>query len=206
MTIIVKQVFKVTTLAFIILTVFNSGLSLMAFASGGPIQIESSIINLKAKQGETVRTSIKIFNNSPSRWTIFGFDKELNSSNKTIANDRSLIRWLQYNHAQDINPATTTMLDLAVSVFPLAKPGFYYADITFVPEVNRNEAEKRINLTGKTIRFNFEVVDDANQELTLTEFGTEKQFNFEPPTIFVMKVNNSGNRPLCLVGGVRVSD
>lgn len=201
-----KQIFKVNTLAFIVFTVFNSALYPMAVVAGGPVQIESSIVNLKAKQGETARTSIKILNNSPSRWTVFGFDKELNSPDKTIANDRSLIRWLQYNHAQEISPATTTSLDLAVSVFPFAKPGFYYADITFVPEVNRNEAEKRINLTGKTIRLNFEVLDDANEEITLTEFRSEKQFNFEPPTIFMTEIMNSGNRALSLEGVVRVSD
>ena len=201
-----RQILGTTILMAIALIILGGFFPNKAVAAG-PFIIETPpIINLKAKPGETARTAIKILNDSISRWTAFGFDKEVNPSDKTIANDHSLTRWLQYNHALVINPATTTPLDLGVSVFPFAKPGFYYADLTFVPAVTRSDAEKRMGDWGKTIRLNFEVLDDSHEELELLNFYTEKQFNFVSPITFLVELKNSGNRKLKVTGSVRVSD
>jgi hypothetical protein len=190
-----------------------------AFANGvsGSVLTTSPIsVDLSAKPGTSVSTTLQVENNSPQTETINvlleKFKAEGETGKATIykpAADDSSIKWVHFSQTSfSAEPNVWKQITVTVDVPSNAHLGYYYA-VLFEPQ------KPSISSNGKTIIRGANAIfmllntssksESENRKLVVSSFTSQKSVYEYLPATFNVTVQNAGNIYLAPQGDVFIS-
>jgi len=168
--------------------------------NGGEIIVSPTIIDKKAAARDILEFSAKLKNLKDSKVDLYPIINDISIQEgrqefldpTQLDKSTSLARWLKISRGRiEIFPGEEKDISFSAEVNVNARPGKYYAIITFAEGAVRVEAEESaLKLNYPHILMN--IVENAQ----LKNFQTDKNFFFEPPVNFSLEIENIGNREI----------
>jgi hypothetical protein len=118
----------------------------------------------------------------------------------------SLARWIQISRGViELWPGESKEIPFSIHVNRYAKPGKYYAVITFSQGSTRVEAEaKALKLNQPQVLLNIEVEEHIIEKAQIQKFQTEKKIFLNFPVKFLLEIENIGNREIRPEGYIHI--
>ena len=214
-----KKIYLISINIFII--VFVSLLSLFGLVfladpvkaqNAEGVEIYPAIIDEQAQARDMFKYDIAIKNNGQQKANLYPLVNDVLPTEGQqeflgpgqLDKQVSLAAWISISRGViELMPGEETTVPLEIDVNAAAKPGKYYAAITFVDAPNKPLAQERM----KTINFpqvliNYEVGELIVEKAQSENFRSAKDVYLRPPVEFSVNVLNSGNRPIIPSGSV----
>ena len=201
------------TCFFLLLTFCLSLITNTVFAQG-EIAVSPTIIDQKAEAKDILELSIKITNNTSSKVNLYPIVNDISITEgrqeflepSLLDKSTSLARWIQISRGViELRPGEAKEIPFSVHVNLNAKPGKYYAVITFAQGSTRVEAEaKALKLNQPQVLLNIEVEEHIIERAQIQRFQTEKNFFLNFPVKFLLGIENTGNREIKPVGSIHI--
>jgi len=201
------------TCFFLLLTFCLSLITNTVFAQG-EIAVSPTIIDQKAEARDILELSVKITNNTSSKVNLYPIVNDISITEgrqeflepSLLDKSTSLARWIQISRGViELRPGEAKEIPFSVHVNLNAKPGKYYAVITFAQGSTRVEAEaKALKLNQPQVLLNIEVEEHIIERAQIQRFQTEKNFFLNFPVKFLLGIENTGNREIKPVGSIHI--
>ena len=201
------------TCFFLLLTFCLSLITNTVFAQG-EIAVSPTIIDQKAEARDILELSVKITNNTSSKVNLYPIVNDISITEgrqeflepSLLDKSTSLARWIQISRGViELRPGEAKEIPFSVHVNLNAKPGKYYAVITFAQGSTRVEAEaKALKLNQPQVLLNIEVEEHIVERAQIQKFQTEKNFFLNFPVKFLLGIENTGNREIKPVGSIHI--
>ncbi len=172
------------------------------------------IIDTKAEARDILEFEIKISNPKNSKVDIYPIVNDiLTEEGKQEFLDPSLMdksislaRWIKISRGIiELGPGEEKIIPLKIEVNLYARPGKYYAAITFAEGSNRDMAESQQLLAGQSeLRINLEVEEHIIEKAQIKQFGVNKNIFLKPPVKFFLEIENIGNREITPQGFISI--
>ena len=190
-----------------------SVLPLSSFAQS-EVTVSPTIIDHKVKARDILELSVKITNNTSSKVNLYPIVNDISITEgrqeflepSLLDKSTSLARWIQISRGViELRPGEAKEIPFSVHVNLNAKPGKYYAVITFAQGSTRVEAEaKALKLNQPQVLLNIEVEEHIIERAQIQRFQTEKNFFLNFPVKFLLGIENTGNREIKPVGSIHI--
>ncbi len=178
------------------------------------IEITPGIIDTQANPRDKLEYILTLKNNGERGVTMYPlvYDIDMTDSHKIFSAPEkldkatSIARWTSIKRgAVDLDPGAEVTLALTIEVNLSAKPGKYYAGISFSPGSNITMAGDNFNASPQpTVTINIEVKDQTVELLEKQDFSAERNIFFRFPVIFDVNVSNAGNVDTVPTGNIYV--
>ena len=189
-----------------------SAFLLPTFASAAiPFTVTPAVIDGEAKAREIVRYKVTITNTESHLVSIYPWARDLDQGGEVTNHEgvdpsESLLAWTEFSRGViDIPAKGSVELPILIQVNLRAKPGVYHEVLHLSEGPNRPEAE--LNTAGTiSLTINIRVPDDANEQLQLGAFSTDKNMFTGDTASFGYRLANTGNRGIVPGGKIRIFD
>lgn len=187
-----------------------------AFALAAPASFSASplVLDGKGKPREILRYTVTLTNTKSHIVTVYPWVVNLDPVNGEEMQEplgkadlaTSLANWIEVSRAAvDLGPGESREVPVLVQINMSARPGVYHALVHFSEGPNRIEAESDRERT-RSISVNMEVLDDANERLSLNTFMPDKNIFGGNNASFSYRLENTGNRGIVPEGKIRIFD
>ena len=190
---------------FLIAFLFCPFMYLYAAEEHGII-VSPLIIDDKAQIRDILEYSIKIKNTNQNRIDFYPIINDISAINGKqefldyidLDKSTSLASWTQFNRGViELLPNEEKEITLTIKINVHAKPGKYYAVITFANGSNRHEAESLAKkLNQPKLMLNIEVEEHIIEKAEIKMFQVEKNINLSSPINFLLEIKNIGNKEI----------
>jgi len=169
------------------------------------IIVDPAVISQKAKARDLLEFSVKLTNltDSTGRFYILVNDiSDKESPDKTT----SLTQWIEVTRGRiEVLPGQEKDIDISVRVNMNAKPGKYYAVITFSQGSTRQDAEANaLRLNQPELLLDIEVEEHIVERAQVRKFQTEKNLFLSFPVRFFSEIENIGNKEIKPSGSIYI--
>ncbi len=195
---------------FLLISIFL--FSIFCFLYSGPVFAQEGIvvtpviIEQKAEARDILEFSLKITNNTHSKVNLYPIVNDISIKEgrqefldpSLLDKSTSLARWVRISRGViELWSEEEKEIPLKVLVNLNAKPGKYYATITFAQGSTRHEAEERaLKLNQPQVMLNIEVEEHIVEKAQILKFQTDKNFFLKFPVKFLLEIENIGNREI----------
>jgi len=193
------------TFLFLIAFLFCPFVPLYAVEEHGII-VSPLIIDDKAQIRDILEYSVKIKNTNQSRVDLYPIVNDISISygkqefldHGDLDKSTSLARWTQFSRGViELLPDEEKEIPITIKVNVHAKPGKYYAVITFANGSNRYEAESSAKkLNQSKLMLNIEVEEHIIEKAEIKMFKVEKNINLSSLINFLLEIKNIGNKEI----------
>ncbi len=178
------------------------------------VKITPVIIDQKARPRDILEFSISIKNIGDSKVRLYAIVNDISVEEgrqefldpSLLSKSTSLARWVRINRDMiELWPGEEKDIPLSIEVSPTAKPGKYYAVITFAHGTTFYDAEKRaLELNQPQLMLNIEIEEHIIEKAQVKQFQTEKKLFLKTPVKFLLEIENIGNRSLSPQGFIYI--
>ena len=178
------------------------------------VTVATGIIDARAKAREILEYDLVLKNGGERRITLYALVYEINMADgekifgpcEPANKDASFRCWVRVKRgAIDIDPGAEVSVSLTIEVNLAARPGKYYAGISFSPGSNITMAEDNLRAFSQpAVTINLEVEDETVERLERQDFSAEKNIFFAFPVVFDTNVSNAGNVAITPRGSIYV--
>lgn len=167
--------------------------------------VEPSVISEKAKARDLLEFSVKLSNLTDSTRRFYILVKDI-SDEEISDKTSSLAQWIEITRGRiEILPQQEKEIDFSVNVNMNAKPGKYYAVITFSQGSTGQDAEANaLKFSQPELLLNIEVEEHIVERAQVRKFQTEKSLFFSFPVQFFLEIENIGNKEIKPSGFIHV--
>ena len=180
------------------------------------IIVSPLIIDEKASIRDILEYSIKLKNTTQSKVSIYPVINDISRIEgkqefldpTLLDKSTSLARWAEFSRGVfELLPGEEKEFPVLIKINLQAKPGKYYAIITFAQGGNRAKAEDLAKtLNQPQLMLNIEVEEHIIEKAEIRKFQTEKNINLSYPINFLLEINNIGNKDITPSGSISIYD
>lgn len=187
---------------------------LAAFAASPSFSVSPLVLDGKGKPREILRYTATLTNAKDHIVTVYPWvvnldpvhGEELQEPLGKADLSTSLANWIEVSRAAvDLGPGESREIPVLVQINMSARPGVYHALIHFSEGPSRIDAESDRERT-RSVAINMEVLDDANERLSLNMFAPDKNVFGGDAASFSYRIENTGNRGIVPEGKIRIFD
>ena len=213
---------KTRQIQFLIFFLFCGGAWLFLSPAGSSaeenreISISPSIIDERAEARDILEYAVKLKNNSQQKIELYPFVNDLtkNEGEQPFINPAdldktvSLARWIEISRAViELMPGEEKAVPVKININAAARPGKYFAAISFGRGSNRNLAAiNKRELNQPEVLLNMEVKEHVIEKVENSIFEAEREVNFKSPVRFFLEVKNIGNKDILPKGSLLIYD
>ncbi len=179
----------------------------------GPFTVTPIVANEKAKPRDIIKKELLIVNTSNERKSLRATVENLdpNSGAQAIVSpgvadlSQSLANWIEITRGViTLAPGESRKVPYLIHVNLSAKPGSYFARISFTDGTIGVPGSGQSLPDGTSLVLNLEVQDDARERLQLGSFTAERSLILGGEVTFAYLLENVGNRKLEPRGSIRI--
>lgn len=174
-------------------------------SAGQEVIVDPAVISQKAKARDLLEFSVKLTNSTDSTRRFYILVNDV--SDKEIPDKKtSLAKWIEVTRGRiEVLPGQEKEIDISVQVNMNAKPGKYYAVITFSQGSTRPDAEANaLRFNQPELLLDIEVEEHIVERAQIRKFQTEKNLFFSFPVRFFSEIENIGNREIKPSGSIYI--
>ncbi len=186
-----------------------------AAGASGDTQFSVSpvVANEKAKPRDIIKKELLVTNNTDRRMdlyiTVENVDPTKGAQDFAAPSQSdlstSLANWVEITRGViELAPQESRKIPYLIHVNLTAKPGSYYARISFSTGPTRTVGDTSVVEDGTALLLNVEVEDDAKERLQLGNFIADSSVVFGDSASFSYLLENTGNRDLEPRGSIRI--
>lgn len=201
-------------IGFFVLLALCFSLPSLAFASTPSFSLSPLVLDGKGKPREILRYTVTLTNAKDHIVSVYPWVVNLDPANGEELQEplgkadlsTSLANWIEVSRGVvDLGPHESREIPILVQINMSARPGVYHAYVHFSEGPTRIDAESDRERT-RSVAINMEVLDDANERLSLGTFTPDKNIFGDGQASFSFRLENTGNRGVTPEGKIRIFD